>query len=307
VRRLSGEVRPGIDHLLCRRRWVVERRVDGAVAPVGGDQLDEPRPQHVRRPLHGHQHPGDRAELFLRGAGALVGGVEVAVPLVSRQRANVRLLDAGGVPLDERQVAGEAVTGRIDVIEHLLEVELLVLEDVDQLVRERDPHVGGHVGPPHRDAFGQGVVEGDGGGVGQVVRRLHRVEVGRHQAQRPERRRALLDHASIAAGELGLVDPGPLRVLLGREEVDGDGMVEAQPALVLDEVGQVDHARVPPVGVPRRPVLGDDVDRTRGHPEAGDDGDRRQQTRPPAGTQREGWRGWSARRAPLRAWWRVRR
>jgi hypothetical protein len=89
------------------------------------------------------------------------------------------------------------ITGEVAIPQHRLEIEVLVLQRVDELVRERDAQVDRHLGAPHADAFAERVVVGERGGVGQVVRRLQCVEVGRQQPERAQRGGPLLDQPPV--------------------------------------------------------------------------------------------------------------
>ena len=70
----------------------------------------------------------------------------------------------------------------------------------------------------------------------QLVGLLEQVDVALDQAERPQQPGALLDLLAVLVGQVVGVGGDLLRELLVREEVDVDGVLELQVALLLDEV-----------------------------------------------------------------------
>ena len=154
-----------------------------------------------------------------------------------------------------------------------LEVEVLILQGVGELVRERHLEPDGHGGAPDLHPLVDGVVEGQGARVGHLVVGSEQVEGAGRDAEGPQLAGVALELDPVLVREPALLARRLLRVVGRAEEVDVHGVVEAQPARLLDEGHDVGHPRIPGVGV-RGPVVDRPGERG-GHPEheePGDDG-----------------------------------
>ncbi len=162
------------------------------------------------------------------------------------EAGRVELVDAVGVALHQRVEGERLPAGRLLVrLAVAVEGEHLVLEGVGQLVDQGDGQPRRHLRPPHDDPLLAAVVVGEGAGVGEVVGGVDEAGVAGEDAQGPQLALELLDLLRLLLGQRPLVGAGALGVLLRREEVDGDGVVEHRPPLPLHEVDQVEHPGVP--------------------------------------------------------------
>jgi hypothetical protein len=233
---------------------VLEGVVDGVVATVGGDELHEGLAEDVG---HDHGRPeggGDVVEGLVGGVDLGVVVVDVVVELVLGELLDVGALDADGIALDEGLVAVEdvlvGVLGvQVEVDLELEQVEVLVLEGVGELVDERGLQVEVDLGAPDEDVLGVEVVLGEGAGVLEVVGGAGEVEVALGEAEGAEELGLVVELGGLVGGEVALVEADGVGVLLRGEELDLDGVVELQPAGLLDVADEAGDLGVPVVGV----------------------------------------------------------
>ena len=138
--------------------------------------------------------------------------------------------DGGGriLPIDKRgeelAVDSDFTAGAKDG--DLVEIDVLVLQRMRHLVRERAADLRRQLRAPHRDPFGLGVVERRRAFARQLVLLVEEVEVARHEPHRPQRSLAVIDGLAVLVGQLRLRGRHLGGELLVREEVDVDRVLE---------------------------------------------------------------------------------
>jgi hypothetical protein len=233
-RRLAGGVARRVEDLLARARRVVERGGERLVAPVGDEDVDQHLAQRVRRADQVDQHEGDvaRVEPAAERQLLLVGLLLLGLT----ERVVVGRLDAPGVALDHRgEPERDLVVGVVVLV--AVELEVLVVEGVGELVRDRRAHVRRQRRTPHHQLGGLGVVKADHPAAQQRPHRLDQVDLGLDQTEALEHDLGLAQVAGVLVevGEQPILE----RALAG--QLDIDRFEELAPPFLLDERADLGH------------------------------------------------------------------